>query len=414
MADRNLLYVVKHARKKTDEQIARNLGIRVEEVVAYRKSKNILRPDEIAKRRTRRAFLGAGIAAGVDVALETKGVGLVSLALSLFAPERPRHEVGNYFYDPESGLILKREFEEAMHRDDICLVVRDTMWRKMQHPKYRGRFDDVKDIAFKSLKTRGYIKPLKEYDPSIFQEALAHIIEDYTELGLKTDFKIIPTKSIDDLAAPKEGSSLIHITREVGLQIVADTFAVHSNGHKERIPFKGNKPEEGKAAGTGRLQDGDIVLKPGYIFIKADDQDAAGAHFGMYCEMMHHQLGTYTVEIMKHLTDIVKGDNEFHYKGFRRATLMAQATEEAVVHALAIDWMRKNRKRFGIPQKDADREIKENEGRFLYLGVPTILRIVENRGRAAVLHDYKQNPIKYFEIVRKSVKEFRESPIVDN
>ncbi|MBW2980286.1 hypothetical protein KY360_02620 [Candidatus Woesearchaeota archaeon] len=322
-------------------------------------------------------------------------------------------KVGDYRYIPEEGVIVKGNFENSIREDGLLLKVRDWIWKSLRHPKHRGRFSDVTEVSFETLKTRTYIQPLKKYEPSMFQEALGHVVEDYDKLGLRTNFHLKAVQSIDDLAETKGDSMPIYIVNQVGRRVIGQTYAVHADGRKDKLPpLDLDAGEGGRGGGTGNLKDGKVKLDPEYIFVKAHEEDVGGAHFSMYCETLHCLIGPYSGKIMESLIKVSRDGDEITYENLEEAKYMSKITDEAIVHALAWHWIRENKERFGISQKAIDREISENQS-HLYLGVPIILKLVEEQGRAAVLQDYMQNPVKYAELVRDGVKDFRESPVKD-
>jgi hypothetical protein len=414
--DSHLEQVIRKTRAKNnkwkDERVARIVSGKtgVSEEAVLEAMAELYKPRKLLRK--------AGIIAGIVTTLGALAA-ISYYAIAGRSPEKPPRPkaqiaktIGDYSYDPKEGLIFKGDYADSIKEDGLMLRVKDWVWDRINQPQYDGHFRDVREIYFKSLKSRLFIRPLKKYEPAMFQEALDHVVKDYAELGLRTDFHLKPIKSIDDLATPGSGSTPVYLVKEIGNDVIAGTYAVHADGHKEKLPkYRIHGKLGGHSGGKTRLKDGKVKVESQFIFVNADKEDKGGVHFKIYCESLHYQLSSPRRDILKSIIEVSFDNGEFTYSNFDEAMKMGRLTEEAVVHALAQHWVIENKEKYGLSQESIDREIGENQRNFIYKGVPVILQLIEKQGRAAVLQDYIQNPVKYMEKVRAGVKEFRESPV---
>ncbi len=90
-----------------------------------------------------------------------------------------------------------------------------------------------------------------------------------------------------------------------------------------------------------------------------------------------------------------------------KARGLAELTDEAVVHAITVNWINDKYSELGLPESAVMNAVTIL-ARPRYRGGITLITRVREKGRRAVLDDYRRDPYAVFEALRREAATFKE------
>jgi len=390
--DELVRYIEKHRQMPTPDVTIwareRFGDISEKDVWTVRRGHNLLTLEEkVELKKGRRAFMHRIAAGGV-------ALGICGGLYALFSPE-PQSE---FRYDPTKGIIYlgKPNIDSAKTHAKI----RDMLWADFQKDeKYR----DVQQFLFRHSRAQDFARPLqRDVDIGILEEILVLTEEELNNLGWDQNYEVIPVYHADDIS---EDTSKIFAVADLGREMYANMTLVFPT-RTESFIFNGEQPLHGEADKKGEFLNGRITVAPGNIYLMVQ-KTKLGIASSVMNEILHNQMTIISERVTQEILRFEKKGKTYQFLNMDEAQLSALYADESIVHGITLHWLNENKRRLGVTDDEMRAEIEKVGARKLYLGAPTIMRIADEQGRPALVHDCIANPMKYWNILRERVPEYR-------
>lgn len=325
-------------------------------------------------------------------------LGLLSAPLFFYnRPEKPQ-VTSEEKKDSNSTIYLEEKHDLTGDKD---------VWFRLQKELKRD-FRGNEKVEVPVFKGRHYVKPVtEEFSLDKHIKILERVQAEFDYLGLDSNYDVKKFQSLDELSAETDLTGTLWLVKEVGLEVNARIKATSNYGVRNGlVTFSVNY--NGRALGDTELDKGKAHYdKKGTIFIKTKTKDRIDNHVSIYAEPLHHQLIGSTERLVNHLLKFEVGGNP-QYPNFEDTLSAACVTGEAIVHGLNHNWLEENLDRLGLTQEDLQQEIDQKEKQFTFKGVKVIRKLASQMGRRELLQDYIRDPVKYWNILKAEIPEYKD------